>query len=148
MVFEVIDKDQRNGSNVYGCFLDCSTAFDTVERSKLFEKLLNARLPPVVLIIFIYIYRMQTARVLWKGSLSHEFPNTNGVRQGAVISPLFLSFYLDSLVNSFRLSGSGCCISQFYAGCFGYTDDLFLMCPSRKGLQNMLRTTPKNIYLL
>ena len=81
---------------------------------------------------------MQTARVLWKGSYSYEFPIRNGVRQGAVISPLFFSFYIDSLLDILKSSGSGCYISQFYAGCFGYADDLFLLCPSRKGLQNML----------
>ena len=29
-------------------------------------------------------------------------------------------------------------VGSFYAGCFGYADDLFFLCPSRGGLQEML----------
>ena len=43
-----------------------------------------------------------------------------------------------SVFSQLSKSGSGCQIADFYAGCFGYADDLFLLCPSRKGLQEML----------
>ena len=138
MVFETIDQYLRNGSIIYGCLLDCTKAFDTVEHSRLFQKLLNAKVPPVIVRIFICIYRNQSARVLWEGSYSREFPIKNGVRQGAVISPLFFSFYMDNLFDILSRSGSGCQVDSFYAGCFGYADDLFLLSPSRKGLQDML----------
>ena len=138
LVFETIDHYLRNGSVVYGCLLDCTKAFDTIEHSILFEKLLNAGLPPIILRILIYIYRNQTAIVQWNGTYSSEFPIRNGVRQGAVISPLFFSFYMDNLFDSLSKSGSGCHIASYYSGCFGYADDLFLISPSRKGLQDML----------
>ena len=138
MVSETIDYYLRNGSQVYGCLLDCTKAFDTVQHSKLFLKLVDARVPLVVIRLLICIYRNQTARVRWNSDLSEEFPIRNGVRQGAVISPLFFSFYMDSLFNQLSQSGSGCQIGEFYAGCFGYADDLFLLSPSRKGLQEML----------
>ena len=138
MVFETIDSYLQHGSNVYGCLLDCTKAFDTIEHSKLFEKLIVAKLPPVVVRILICIYRCQTAKVRWKENYSEDFPIRNGVRQGAVISPLFFSFYMDGLFDILGKSGSGCNISNFFAGCFGYADDLFLISPTRKGLQDML----------
>ena len=110
----------------------------TVQHSKLFGKLVDANVPLVVIRLLICIYRNQTARVRWKGELSAEFQIRNGVRQGAVISPLFFSFYMDGLFSQLSKSGSGCQIADFYAGCFGYADDLFLLCPSRKGLREML----------
>ena len=67
-----------------------------------------------------------------------EFPIINGVRQGAVISSLFFCYHMDSLFDILAKSGSGCHIDTYYAGCFGYADDLLLICPSRKGLQDML----------
>ena len=46
---------------------------------------------------------------------------------------------MDNLFNILKMSGSGCIIGNYYAGCFGYADDLFFLCPSRGGLQEMLR---------
>jgi hypothetical protein len=40
LVYETVDQYLRNGSIVYGCLLDCTKAFDTVEHSRLFDKLL------------------------------------------------------------------------------------------------------------
>ena len=40
MAYETIDHYIRNGSPVYGCLLDCTKAFDTVQHSLLFRKLL------------------------------------------------------------------------------------------------------------
>ena len=95
--------------------------------------------------MYMCIYRRQTAKVLWNGHYSSEFPIRNGVRQGAVISPLFFSFYMDNLFDVLRTSGSGCYVDRYYAGCFGYADDLFLLCPSRKGLQSMLHLAEKYV---
>ena len=45
---------------------------------------------------------------------------------------------MNDLFSLLRSSGSGCIIGSYYAGCFGYADDLFFLCPSRTGLQKML----------
>ena len=145
MVFETIDCYLRHGSTVYGCLLDCTKAFDTIMHSKLFEKLIAAKVPPIVIRILICIYRKQTAKVRWKGYHSEEFPIRNGVRQGAVISPLFFNFYMNELFNLLSRSGSGCSIENFYAGCFAYADDIFLISASRSGLQDMLNIANKYV---
>ena len=145
MVYETVDQYLRNGSTVYGCLLDCTKAFDTIEHSLLFQKLLDAGVPPVIVRLLICIYRNQTANVRWKGVFSKEFLIRNGVRQGAVISPILFNFYMDNLFDLLKVSGSGCVINNFYAGCFGYADDLFFLCPSRKGLQEMLDIAKKYV---
>ena len=145
MVYETIDQYLRNGSTIYGCLLDCTKAFDTIEHSLLFQKLLNAHVPPVIVRLLLCIYRNQTANVRWKEGLSKEFLIRNGVRQGAVISPIFFNFYMDNLFQLLRNSGSGCMINNYYAGCYGYADDLFFICPSRKGLQEMIQIAEKYV---
>ena len=130
---------------VYGCLLDCSKAFDTVEHSKLFQKLLDAKMPKIIVRMMTSIYRRQTANVRWKGQLSEEFPIRNGVRQGAVISPILFSFYMDNLFNILKSSGSGCFIGKYNAGCAGYADDLLFLCPTRGGLQDMLDIAQKYV---
>ena len=138
MVYETIDQYLSKGSTVYGCLLDCTKAFDTVLHSLLFQKLLDAGVPPIIVRLLISMYRNQAANVRWKGQLSEDFLIRNGVRQGAVISPILFSFYMDNLFDILKKSGSGCMVGSFYAGCFGYADDLFFLCPSRGGLQEML----------
>jgi hypothetical protein len=143
VVYETIDQFIRNGSIVYGCLLDCTKAFDTIKHSILFEKLLEAKVPPIVVRLLISIYRRQMANVRWKSEVSRQFPIRNGVRQGAIASPILFCFYMDRLFLLLKNSGSGCRISNFYAGAHGYADDLLFICPSRSGLQEMLDIASK-----
>ena len=138
VVYETIDQYIRNGSMVYGCLLDCTKAFDTIKHSILFQKLLEAKVPPIVVRLLINIYRKQMANVRWKSRISDQFPIRNGVRQGAIASPILFCFYMDKLFSLLKSSGSGCKLGHYYAGVHGYADDLLLLCPSRSGLQEML----------
>ena len=138
MVYETIDQYIRKGSKVYGVLMDCNKAFDTVKHSTLFRKLLAAGVPVVFVRMLLFMYRKQTADVRWRRSYSQEFTLRNGVRQGAVLSPLLFCFYMNDLFSLMRKSGAGCHIDDYYAGIFGYADDLLLISPSRDGLQKML----------
>ena len=50
---------------------------------------------------------------------------------------------MNNLFLLLRRSKAGCLIDDFYAGVFGYADDLLLLCPSRDGLQKMLDIAEK-----
>ena len=117
---------------------DCTKAFDLVLHSKLFQKLIDAGLPPIIVRVLIHIYQNQTANVRWKNDTSYKFSIKNGVRQGAVLSPIIFCFYVNNLFLKLRQSRSGCKIGQYYAGGHGYADDLLLLCTSRRGLQEMV----------
>lgn len=56
---------QANGT-VYGCFMDCTKAFDTVKHSLLFQKLLDAKIPPIIVRLIIHMYQNQSANVRWE----------------------------------------------------------------------------------
>ena len=71
-----------NESVVYGCFLDASKAFDRVNHSVLFEKLLRRKLSPVVLRTLLIWYSDQRMSVRWNRTESNKFHISNGVRQG------------------------------------------------------------------
>ena len=62
----------------------------------------------------------------------------NGVRQGAVSSPVLFSVYINDLIEQLRDSGIGCTIGNQYLGCFAYADDHLLLSASRSGLQAMV----------
>ena len=135
----VIENYNRNKKAVYSCAMDLSKAFDLVEWVELFKTLQGKKVAPVFLRILLFIYSNQSCNVRWNGSTSSNFSVLNGVRQGAVSSPLLFSLYIDDLIKELRLSGLGCRIGRFFLGCLGYADDLLLLSASRSGLQSMVK---------
>ena len=59
LIENVISRYCFNGSNVCGCFLDTLKAFDRVSHLKLFSKLLEKDLPPIIISMFFSWYRDQ-----------------------------------------------------------------------------------------
>ena len=108
-----------------------------MEFSTLFRKLWGC-LPSIFLRLLIFSYQNQECLVKWNNSKSRKFSIKNGVRQGAVASPVFFSLYLDDIFDILRKSGYGCHIGRHFFGMAGYADDCALLSPDREGLQMML----------
>ena len=79
--------------------LDASKALDKVSFDKLFELLLKSNVCPGIIKLLLYMYVDQKCYVKWTNELSEPFTVANGVKQGAVISPLLLSVNIDNLFN-------------------------------------------------
>ena len=60
---ETISYFLRNGSEVYTCLMDMSKAFDTVQHSQLFRKLLEQGMPAIVVRYVLVSYKYQKANV-------------------------------------------------------------------------------------
>ena len=134
---ETINYYTNRGSPVYLCLLDLTKAFDHVKLDSLFKKL-SEKIPASFVRIFIYTYINQQCYIRWNNVESSGFSTSNGVRQGAVASPIFFNIYLDELFNILQNSNLGCSIDSSYFGILGYADDCSLLCPSREGLQCMI----------
>ena len=107
-VSTVIDHYMRKRKVVYGCAMDCSKAFDMVEWTTLFVQLMKKGVKPIFLRLLMFIYKNQHCDVRWNGRYSHRFPISNGVRQGAVSSPILFNIYLNDLIQILRKSRIGC----------------------------------------
>ena len=143
LAVETISYFSRNGSDVFTCLMDMSKAFDNVQHSKLFCKLLEQGMPSIIVRFLLVSYRLQQANVRWNNEISRFFDITNGVKQGAVLSAVFYCIYTNGLLEELRRKKIGCCIGQNYVGVVGYADDLFLMSPTLDGLQKMLNVCDK-----
>ena len=137
---ETISYFLRNGSNVYSCIMDMTKAFDLIQHSKLFRKLLDGGLSVIFTRLLLTMYLLQSANVRWNGEISRSFSLTNGVKQGGVISAILYCFYVNDLFKTLRKKKSGCSIQGFYIGILGYTDDNLLLAPFREAIQEMLDT--------
>jgi hypothetical protein len=140
VVTETVNYFLRNGSEVYSCLCDMSKAFDLVKHSVLFQKLMVSGIPMIFLRLLLCIYLLQSANVRWNGKCSEFFPLTNGVKQGAVLSAILYCFYMNGLFALLRERKAGCWVKGVFYGMIGYSDDNWLLAPSRPALQEMLDT--------
>lgn len=129
-----------NNSSVYCTLLDASKAFDRVSYAKLFVKLLNRDISPIVIRLLLVLYCNQSYCVKWNHTASNPFPVLNGVRQGAVCSPVLFCVYLDGLLLRLKNTKIGCFVGNFYLGALCYADDLTLLAPSATAMRILLNT--------
>ena len=138
LVVETIDYYLRKGGEVFACSMDMTKAFDLVVHSKLLMKLLAASMPAIVVRLLLVMYLTQYANVRWNGMFSGVFTMRNGCKQGAVLSAIAYCVYVNGLFEELRRNRSGCWAGQTFLGLMGYSDDNFLLAPSREALQAML----------
>jgi exonuclease III len=138
LVKETVNHYITKSSHVYGCFLDATKAFAFVDRVKLFNKLLDRNLPPVVVRFYYVLYSRQVNCIKWDRSFSILFILRMGVLQGSVASPVFFAIYIDDLHLVLERSGYGCWIGSVYLGLVAYADDHVLLMPSLRALEQTL----------
>lgn len=138
VVNEVIQYYKNNASNIFCVLLDASKAFDRVEFIKMFRLLLDKGICPTVARLLAYLYTSQKSRCKWGNSVSPQFSVSNGVKQGGVLSPHLFNVYIDVLLNRVKESNVGCYMGHMFMGCFGYADDVILLCPSVQAVDKML----------
>jgi hypothetical protein len=105
---ETLEYYRRNKSTVYCTMLDATKAFDRVEYCKLVRLLLKKNTPSIIIRILLHMYLFHFTKVSWNGSSSSSFRVLNGVRQGAILSPVLFCVYFDTLMISLRKAGLGC----------------------------------------
>ena len=137
-VMEVASYFIKRGSPCIVTLLDCTKAFDKCRFDLLFSKLVQRKLPAVVIRVLIFVYQEQRAWVRWGQARSRSFGIVNGTRQGSVLSPALFSIYMDDLLVNLRRSGVGCHLGNVFCGAVGYADDLLLLAPSRSAMETML----------
>ena len=136
-VVETINYFIRNDSEVFGCSMDKSKAFDLCKFSILFRKMFK-KLSHIFLRLIIFIYVHQFSNISWNFQISSSFTIGNGVGQGKILAGYAYCFYCFEFFNILKKSGHGCTINGVYAGAFGYSDDDILLAPSLTSLEIML----------
>jgi hypothetical protein len=126
------------GSYVFALFVDLSKAFDTVNFWKLFAELESNGVAGNVVNVLAYAYSNEELRVSWQGNLSESFSRSSGTRQGSPLSPFLFSVYINSVLKKLAECDAGCRIRSKTVNHIAYADDIVLLSPSWRGLQQLM----------
>jgi hypothetical protein len=133
-------KEHEGKREVYTAFIDFRKAYDSVDRSLLWECLRSLGLHGRIMDNLIEMYTGVKLRVRVGGQLSEEFPSDIGVKQGDPLSPLLFGLFIDRLervLNECMLTG-GVKVGSTLLRLLLYADDLVLFAESAAELQDML----------
>ena len=80
---------------LFCAFVDYSKAFDFIDRTYMWQKLLTSNINGKVFNVIKNIYENAKSQVSFKNTLTSQFPCQVGVRQGENLSPLLFAIYLN-----------------------------------------------------
>lgn len=138
LVGEVVSAGKAKKCPTYLALLDVQKAFDTVWHDGLFLKLYNHGIKGDIWFTLFNWYNRLQSSVVWEGSVSRQFAIKQGVRQGAVLSPLLYAIFTNDLLFDLERSGMGVYIGPFFCGAVTFADDLCLAALSPIVLQRMI----------
>ena len=105
---ECVSYNLERGSNVLVCFLDSSSAFDTVWHYGLFFKLYELGVVGKAWRLLFSSYQGMVSNVVLNGKLSADIPIKKSVRQGSIFGPwlymLFIHIRLYMLIIHSRIT--------------------------------------------
>jgi hypothetical protein len=93
----------------------------------------------VIVRTLIHLYTNNFVRISWFGVMSDYFLALNGVKQGAVLSPILFCVYMDDLLTALSKSGCGCYIGRQFVGALAYADDIVLLAPTPNAMRKLLQ---------
>lgn len=141
----MINKTLKSKKRLYCCFIDYKKAFDLIDRSILWTKLINQGIDENMLKIIQSLYQNVKSCIKYNGFLSEYYRNTIGLFQGEILSPILYSLYVNDCEMCFiRENCPSVEIGLINLFLIMYADDTVLLAESPKSLQEMIDTLYKH----
>ena len=132
---------KKRGGRLYCCFVDYKKAFDLIDRSKLWCKLIKQGVEGKMLNVIISLYDKVKICVKFDGCLSDYFESRVGLFQGEVLSPILYSLYVnDCEIHFIRENCPAIDFNLISVFLLMYADDMVLLSESPEGLQVLLNS--------
>ena len=137
-VLNTVIEKHKNSNDLQLCFVDIASAYDSVDRSILWERLESLNMPTSV-IMFLKNYYSNDNIVSSMGQITSErHYQTRGLRQGCNLSPTLFSIYLIDLSHRLSSSGSGPSVAGIIINNLLFADDLVLLADSALCMQRLI----------
>ncbi|CAF0945202.1 unnamed protein product [Brachionus calyciflorus] len=136
---QAINSNKRKGKWTYVCAIDASKAFDKINRTLLWKRLIEKKVNLQIILALINYYRESFLIVKNKDKFSMSFKPNVGVRQGGIASPKLFSIYLEDLLDKIVKNKNGVYLGKVKLDVIAYADDLLLISDTKKGMQELLK---------
>ena len=95
LLHNLVDQHCKQYNNNIYAFVDFQKVFDSVPRHKLFEKLINYNITGRFYECIKHLYSSDLSCIKIENRITDTFQNSQGVKQGCILSPLFNIFFAD-----------------------------------------------------
>lgn len=126
---------------MYMTAIDVSKAFDKVNRTHLWAKLIQKGIVSLIVRVLIAYYNDAWMLVQKDNEVGGIFRTTVGVRQGGVISPKLFSMYLNDLIEEIEATDCVTEIGSIKINVLLYADDIVLLSHTKSEMQRLLDVT-------
>uniref|UniRef100_A0A8C5MQ68 ribonuclease H n=1 Tax=Leptobrachium leishanense TaxID=445787 RepID=A0A8C5MQ68_9ANUR len=129
---------------IFACFVDFKKAFDSVWHPGLFLKLLESGIGGKTYDVIKSSYNENFCSIKVNGKRTEYFRQARGVRQGCSLSPTLFNIYINGLAEALESSSApGLTLHDTEVKFLLYADDLLLLSPTERGLQDSLEVLEK-----
>merc|ERR1711895_124207 len=98
MTFE---KRGKKGKALYFAFIDFKKAYDSIDRKKLIEVLIEYKINPIIIDLIVQMYK-DDYTVIKLGNMVEKIEVTGGIRQGCCISTLLFKLVTFKIIEKLR----------------------------------------------
>ena len=130
----IIDKQRCLSKPLYTCFVDLTKAFDYIDRTALYYKLLSRGIDGNLLNVIRSMFSKAECRVKWDSRISDILKSEYGVLQGGMLSPKLFTEFLQDISATF-VQDQGIPVDTLLMVYLLFADDLVLFSESAEGLQ-------------
>lgn len=137
----VVEESNEWQTPVVLLFVDFEKAFDSLDRTVLFDVLASFGIPAKLLGIIRSMYQGANCRVIHRGVLGREFQVASGVKQGCILSPLLFLLVLDWVMTRVNNSPRGIAWQHFTGARLedlDFADDICLFASTRNAMEEKL----------
>ena len=140
-LFTLIDHYvNKEKEKLFFCFVDFKKAFDEVDHSFLWKKILAYGISGKFITLIRSMYRQVKSCIRSKYGITNFFKFTKGVCQGCLLSPLLFALFLNDLEDYLKVNGaSGIDLWDIKICLLLYADDLILISNSEEDLKAQMR---------
>ena len=100
LLYSIISKSLHSGENLYCCFIDYEKAFDRIDRSLLWHKLIFEHVSSKFVRALKSMYDVVRACIRCNSSHSNFFNSYSGLKQGDPSSPLLFMVFINDLIDN------------------------------------------------
>lgn len=137
----LIDILFAQGKKLYASFFDYTKAFDLIDRSAIYYKLMNKEISSKMLNVIRSLY--SEVKLSVKGDENRKFYSNFGVLQGNSLSPLLFSLFVSDLPEYLSDAKIGTKIQDIIVKVLMFADDTAIFSETIEGLQEGINSVSK-----